>query len=172
MEIRSKGQVQLVFDVSLAQIGIEQFVLTTSTLYVRGALGFVKATFSGGGNIALNGSVDIPPDWTLFTSAALVVFTNGVDLPFTYDGDNVEWLKRDANSTAKGLAPVPGEMYDADMHLLQSFSARLVTSWNNLLIFLDTTEQGELDGTAIRRRYRVRRSDAGAPAKWIRWSGR
>ena len=109
--------------------------------------------------IALNGVPDVTPDWTLLVSAAQVVFTNGVDLPFYYDGEVVRWIH--------GLAPsVPADFVET-VHALYSFAARVVTSWNNLLIFLDTTEQERLDEQAIRRRYRVRRSGAGAPAQWM-----
>ena len=89
---------------------------------------------------SISGSADILPSWDVMPSADMIVFTNGVDTPFRYDGTDLAEIEN-----------LPGA----------TFTARGVVAWKNHLFFYDTTE----DGT--RRPYRLRRSDVASPGEWV-----
>ena len=170
------GEVQKVFVVDLGE-DRHQLVLTTNFLY-HYPLGVasvvmkapVDADTASTGPFALNGTTAISPDWTVLSSSRWVVITNGVDTPFYYDGEYADYVPGlDANkANAHDLDAVDGSNY-----LFDSFTARIVASYYNLLFFMDTTEQRQgtdpetsLPYPKIRREYRVRRSDAGDPTRW------
>ena len=131
------GTIQLLFAATTINGGLQQYCVTTSGLYIYDE---DNDRWDSAG-IALNGSTNIKADWAPVPSQGWVVITNGVDTPFRYDGTNAVTL--DSLNTT-----------------FTSFTARYVASWQNLLIFLDTTEAG------VRRKYRVRRSDVGNPNEW------
>ena len=116
--------------------GPTQLVLTTSGLYSIDQDGLPTEIHSG-----LNGDAEIRPSFAYMPSNDWLIITNGVDTPFYYDGSTVASL-------------------DTLNDAFTSFTARHVLGWNNLLFFIDTTENG------TRRNYRVRRSDIADPTEW------
>ena len=116
--------------------GPTQLVLTTSGLYSIDQNGDHTEIHSG-----LNGDAEIRPSFAYMPSNDWLIITNGVDTPFYYDGSTVASL-------------------DTLNDAFTSFTARHVLGWNNLLFFIDTTENG------TRRNYRVRRSDIADPTEW------
>ena len=97
--------------------------------------------------VALNGSDTFYPDWDIMPSADMIVITNGVDTPIRY-------------TTTLGANAQPVEKVPGLEAAFTTFSARSVIVWKNLLIFLDTTEDGE------RYPFRVRRSNVASPGNW------
>lgn len=138
------------FSVETPERGVENFLLTDKAFFKEQS----NNTWSrvqhkdGSSTLTLSGTRNLIPDWTVIPATGWVVVTNGVDAPFRYDGTNV--------SPLVGLTRTE----DGINALFNTFTANRVVHWNNLLIFLSTTEDGTHYG------FRLRYSDAGNPNAW------